>query len=163
MIYVCPTRDIECGGRPELWCAECPRRKDIPAATAIASKGGDTAVPYYVRDYHNGTGTSYVVERKGEHWIADCTHRDHAERVRDALNNALADRDARLSALSAEVGQSVAVPLDALRWLMGMGNDGFVWPNCDRERFGWRSEFLRRADIDLDDIAAAPSRKEDGQ
>ena len=30
MVYVCPTRDIECGDRAGNWCATCPKRVDQP-------------------------------------------------------------------------------------------------------------------------------------
>ena len=30
-VYVCPSRDIECGSRPQSWCESCPQRSPGPA------------------------------------------------------------------------------------------------------------------------------------
>lgn len=55
---------------------------------------------------------------------------------------------------------AVVVPIEAIRWLCGLGGDGFAWPDMDRKRFGFRSEFIRRAGLNADEIfAAAPEPK----
>lgn len=43
------------------------------------------------------------------------------------------------------------VPLTALRWLMGMEGD-FVWDNFEEARYGFRSEFMRRARLKWSDL-----------
>lgn len=42
----------------------------------------------------------------------------------------------------------IPVPIEALQWLFGVHDDGFDWPNSNRLKYGFRSEFARRAGID---------------
>lgn len=52
-------------------------------------------------------------------------------------------------------GERVLVPIQALHWLLGMSDEGFSWPNEDSLRYGWRSEFARRAGIDINAMVKA--------
>lgn len=44
-VYVCPTKDIECGSVPANWCAECPKNQTqvwVPATTRAPVVGAET-------------------------------------------------------------------------------------------------------------------------
>lgn len=54
VVYVCPDRDIECGGREDRWCATCPQRRvtqpSLSTAPELAISASDNSLSQKGKD-----------------------------------------------------------------------------------------------------------------
>lgn len=70
---------------------------------------------------------------------------------RDPLTHMSPEELARKDNPAPAAEKWVVVPASALRWLLGM-EGSFTWPDFESTRYGFRSEFLRRAKLKWSDV-----------
>ncbi len=127
-------------------------RASIPSATPPAPDADWQWVPK--------TPTEDMIVAFAEAWYSKVRCIDDCE-MEDAYADMLAAAPVRATppVLVQQEPGFVRVPVAAYLWLMGMGDDGFIQQG--RGNYWWRSEFNKRAGLDMMEVYKGREPQED--